>query len=41
MLLLDADVQAPYDVAKPMLAVNTEDRHRIAEMIAAMLGELP
>jgi len=39
-LLPDSDFQVPYDGAKPMLAVNTEDRHRIAEAVAAMLPEL-
>jgi len=40
-LLPDADVEAPYDGAKPMVVVNTEDRHRIAEVVAAMVPELP
>lgn len=40
-LLPDAEYQIPYDGAKPMLAVDTEDKRRIAELVAAMEAELP
>ncbi len=40
-LLPDADYQLPYEGVKPMLAVNVEDKQRIAELVAAICAELP
>jgi len=33
--------QIPYEGAKPMLLVDSEDATRIADVVAAMLAELP
>ena len=33
--------QVPYEGAKPMLLVDSEDPARIAEVVAAMMPELP
>lgn len=33
--------QVPYEGAKPMLLVDSEDATRIADVVAAMLAELP
>lgn len=35
-LLPDADYQLPYDGAKPVLAVDIEDKQRVAELIEAI-----
>ena len=35
------DEQIPYEGAKPMLLVDSEDPNRIAEVIEAMLPQLP
>ncbi|MEG0375219.1 MAG: TfoX/Sxy family protein [Raoultibacter sp.] len=40
-LLMDAQYQIPYDGAKPMLAIDFEDKGRLAELLAAMEPELP
>ncbi|MEG0417831.1 MAG: TfoX/Sxy family protein [Gordonibacter sp.] len=40
-LLPDADYQLPYEGAKPLLAVDSEDKLCLAELVAAMLPELP
>lgn len=40
-LLSQAEMQLPYEGAKPMLAVDFEDRRRLAELVEAMLPELP
>lgn len=40
-LLPDADYQLPYGGAKLMLAVNVEDKQRVAELVAAICTELP
>ena len=36
-----SQVEIPYDGAKPMLLVDIEDATRIAEVVAAMVPELP
>lgn len=40
-LLPDADYQLPYEGAKLMLAVDVEDKQRVAELVAAVCAELP
>ena len=40
-LLPDASEQLPYEGAKLMLLIDFEDRDRLAELVAAMLSELP
>lgn len=40
-LLPDADYQLPYDGAKPMIAVNIDNKQRVAELVAAICAELP
>lgn len=40
-LLPDADYQLPYDGARLMLAVNVEDKQRVAELTQAVCAELP
>lgn len=40
-LLPHVEYQLPYDEAKPMLLVDTEDRRLIPELVAAMEPELP
>ena len=38
---MDADVEIPYDGAKGMLLVESEDRELIGNMVEAMYDELP
>ena len=40
-ILPDADVEIPYDGAKGMLLVESEDRELIGNMVEAMYDELP
>ena len=40
-ILPDADVEIPYDGAKGMLLVESEDRELIANKVEAMYDELP
>ena len=40
-ILPDADVEIPYDGAKGMLLVESEDRELIGSMVEAMYDELP
>ena len=40
-ILPDADVEIPYDGAKGMLLVESEDRELIGNMVEAMCDELP
>lgn len=40
-LLPDSVQQIPYPGAKPMLPVATEDKRAVAELVDAMVGELP
>ena len=40
-MLPDAEPQLPYDGAKEMLLVDTEDREFLKELIKAMYAELP
>ena len=40
-ILPDADVEIPYDGAKGMLLVESEDREWIGNMVEAMYDELP
>ena len=40
-ILPDADVEIPYDGAKGMLLVESEDRELIGNMVEAMYEELP
>ncbi len=40
-LLPDSDQQIPYPGAKPMLSVTTEDKRAVAELVDAMIRELP
>lgn len=40
-LLADAEYQVPYEGAKPMLAIDFEDKFRLAEVIESMVQELP
>ncbi len=40
-LLPDAEYQLPYEGAKPMLAIDFEDKRRLAEVVEAMTPELP
>ena len=40
-ILPDADVEIPYDGAKGMLPVESEDRELIGNMVEAMYDELP
>lgn len=40
-LLPDARYQTPYEGARPMLAIDIEEKPRLAELVEAMLPELP
>lgn len=40
-LLPDSEQQIPYPGAKPMLSVTIEDKRAVAELVAAMVRELP
>ena len=40
-MLPDAECELPYDGAKEMLLVDTEDRAFLKELIEAMYPELP
>ena len=40
-ILPDADVEIPYDGAKGLLLVESEDRELIGNMVEAMYDELP
>ena len=40
-LLPDASREAPYEGAKKMLSVDTEDRERLRELVGAMYDALP
>lgn len=40
-MLPDAEYQVPYEGARPMLAIDIEDKLRLAEMVEAMVQELP
>lgn len=40
-LLSQAEMQLPYEGAKPMLVVDFEDRGRLTELVGAMVPELP
>ena len=40
-MLPDAERELPYDGAKEMLLVDTEDREFLKELIKAMYAELP
>ena len=40
-MLPDARMEFPYEGAKEMLLVDTEDRRRVAEAVEAMWAELP
>ena len=40
-ILPDSDVEIPYDGAKGMLLVESEDRELIGNMVEAMYDELP
>lgn len=37
----DADYQLPYEGAKPMLVIDIEDKHHVAELVQAICAELP
>lgn len=40
-LLPDGEQQTPYPVAKPMQSVTTEGKRAVAELVDAMIRELP
>lgn len=40
-LLPTADYQIPYESAKPLLAIDFKDKFRLAEVVEAMVQELP
>lgn len=40
-MLPDAEYQVPYEGAKPMLAIDFEGKLRLAEVVEAMVPELP
>ena len=40
-LLPTADYQVPYEGAKPLLVIDFEDKFRLAEVVEAMVQELP
>lgn len=40
-LLPDADYQLPYQGAKLMIAIDFEDKRRLAELVSAIEAELP
>lgn len=40
-ILPDAEYQVPYEGAKPMIVVDFGDKRRLAELVEAMVSELP